>query len=87
MSVLPDYFDKIYVINLATRTDRKKEMDEQLARINRSFDYRKKRIKLFAAITKRSAAYMVKQVAGQFDTISSTRAYCVRLTAQKKEAG
>ncbi len=51
------------------------------------FNHRDKRIKLFAAIAKRSAAYMVKQVAGQFDTISSTRAYCVRLTVQKKVVG
>jgi hypothetical protein len=35
MSVLPDYLDKICVIDVATRTDRKREMDEQLARINR----------------------------------------------------
>ena len=48
MSVLLDYFDKIYVINLPTRTDRKREMDEQLARIDLSFDH--PRVSLFAAI-------------------------------------
>jgi hypothetical protein len=51
------------------------------------FNRRAKRIKLFGAIAPRSAAYMVKQQAGHFDTISSTRAYCVRLAAQKKVVG
>lgn len=48
MSGLLDYFDRIYVINLATRTDRKREMEEQFARINLSFEH--PRVSLFAAI-------------------------------------
>lgn len=48
MLELLDYFDKIYVINLPSRTDRKKEMDEQLARVELSFDH--PRVCLFAGI-------------------------------------
>jgi hypothetical protein len=48
MSGLPDYFDRIYVINLPARTDRRREMAEQLAKVNLGFD--DPRIGLFSAI-------------------------------------
>src|SRR5467141_3277097 len=56
---LLDYFDRIYVINLPARTDRKRVMDEQLPRIDPSFQH--PRVSLFAAIR--------PQEPGGFDSI------------------
>jgi hypothetical protein len=58
---LLDYFDRIYVINLPARTDRKREMEEQLARIGLSFAH--PRVSLFAAIRPHEP--------GGFDTIGA----------------
>ncbi len=43
-----NYFDKIYIINLSFRTDRKKEMLKQLLKIGLSF--KSKNVELFSAI-------------------------------------
>lgn len=45
---LLDYFDQLYVINLPSRTDRQKEMAEELSRIGLGFDH--PQIKLFEAV-------------------------------------
>jgi len=58
---LLDYFDRIYVINLPARTDRKRETDEQLARIGLGFQH--PRVSLFAAIR--------PQEPGGFDSIGA----------------
>lgn len=42
-----DYFSKIYIINLATRSDRRREMAQQLRRIGR--DFSSSNIRLFEA--------------------------------------
>ena len=48
MNKLIDYFDKIYVINLESRADRRKEIDVELEKINLSLDDPK--VILFKAI-------------------------------------
>lgn len=43
-----DYFDKIYIINLASRADRRKEMEAQLKKVNLSLHHPK--VSLYSAI-------------------------------------
>jgi glycosyl transferase, family 25 len=53
MASLLDYFDHLYIINLAHRTDRRQEMQDQLRRVGLSLEH--ERVSLFSAHTPESA--------------------------------
>lgn len=56
-----DYFDSVYIINLASRIDRRREMAAQLARIGLSFESHN--VRLFRAVKPRES--------GQFSTVGA----------------
>lgn len=72
-NTLADYFDRIYIINLAERQDRRDEMSEQLSTIQLSLTHPK--IQLFPAIKPDSA--------GQFDSIGARGCFSSHLEILK----
>ncbi|MES2637615.1 MAG: glycosyltransferase family 25 protein, partial [Pseudomonadota bacterium] len=72
-SILTDYFDRIYIINLAERQDRRDEMAEQLFKIHLSLTHPK--IHLFSAIKPDSA--------GEFDSIGARGCFSSHLEILK----